>query len=254
MTKIKINSSFQIKVNWFTIVDMKVQDFYIFILFLFLVGCSSENPDDPFEPYNRAVFSFNDTLDHYIAEPVAKGYSAVVGPDGRMMITNFFNNLSEPLRAFNDLLQFKFGKAFNDMERMAYNSTFGFLGFFDFADEATHIPLRQQDMGMTFAYYTNNAQTPYFMIPFIGPSNIRDTLGDITTLVITSNENYEEGEYGSQDTVSSSINRYSILNAVNKRANALKYEQLIQLQLDPYIAMKHAYENWRNQLFNELNS
>ena len=218
------------------------------------IGCSSDNPEDPFEPFNRTVFSFNDTLDHYVAEPIAKGYAYVAHPDLRAMITNFFNNLSEPLRAFNDLLQLNFVEAYDDMERMVANTTFGFLGFFDFADEAMHLPMRRQDMGMTFAYWTNNAQTPFLMIPFIGPSNVRDTLGDITTLVITSDTSYEDGDLGSQQTLSTHTNRFSILNAVNKRANALKYEQLLQLQLDPYIAIRHAYENSRNQLFSELNS
>ena len=133
------------------------------------IGCSSDNPEDPFEPFNRTVFSFNDTLDHYVAEPIAKGYAYVTHPDLRAMITNFFNNLSEPLRAFNDLLQLNFVEAYDDMERMVANTTFGFLGFFDFADEAMHLPMRRQDMGMTFAYWTNNAQTPFLMIPFIGP-------------------------------------------------------------------------------------
>lgn len=219
-----------------------------------LVSCSSDNPDDPLEPFNRTVFSFNDTLDTYIAKPVAKGYVFVVNSDARHMITNFFNNLSEPLRAFNDILQLKFDKAFDDMERMAANTTFGVLGFFDFADEALNIPMRKQDMGMTFAYWTNNASTPFVMVPFFGPSNVRDLLGDITTNVITSDADYEEGEFGSQDTTSSQINRFSILNLINNRANALKYEQLFQLQLDPYIAMKHAYENGRNNLFITLNS
>lgn len=218
------------------------------------VGCSSENPDDPFEPFNRTVFTFNDTLDHYITEPIAKGYAYIVHPDLRSMITNFFNNLSEPLRAFNDLLQLNFVEAYDDMERMVANTTLGFFGFYDFADEALHVPMRRQDMGMTFAYWTDNASTPFLMIPFVGPSNVRDTLGDITTLVVTSDTSYDEGDYGSQQTLSTRTNTLSILNAVNKRANALKYEQLFQLQLDPYIAMKHAYENSRNQLFSELNS
>ena len=75
------------------------------------IGCSSDNPDDPFEPFNRTVFSFNDTLDHYVAEPVAKGYVYVTHPDLRHMITNFFNNLSEHLRALNDLLQLNYVEA-----------------------------------------------------------------------------------------------------------------------------------------------
>ena len=217
-------------------------------------GCSSDNPDDPLEPFNRTVFSFNDTLDHYIAKPVAKGYVAVVHADGRSMITNFFNNLSEPLRAFNDLLQLKFDKAADDMERMIANTTIGVFGFFDFADEALNIPMRRQDMGMTFAYWTNNTSTPFLMIPLYGPSNVRDFLGDITTNILTDDTSYQEGEYGSQSSTRSQTNTLSILNLVNNRANALKYEQLMLLQVDPYIAMKHAYENGRDQLFRELNS
>lgn len=218
------------------------------------IGCSSDNPDDPFEPFNRTVFSFNNTIDEYLATPVAKGYTYVAHSDLRAMFTNFFNNLSEPLRALNDLLQLHFVEAIDDMERMVANTTFGFLGFFDFADEAMHVPMRRQDMGMTFAYWTDNAQTPFLMIPFVGPSNVRDTLGDITTLIITTDTSYEEGDYGSQQSLNTRTNRFSILNAINNRANSLKYEQLFKLQLDPYIAMRHAYVNSRNQLFRELNS
>lgn len=245
---------------------MKVLKFGIICGLLTLFpGCSSDNPDDPLEPFNRTVFTFNDTLDQYISKPIAKGYVAVVPADGRSMITNFFNNLKEPLRALNDLLQLNFDKAVDDMERMVANTTIGVFGFFDFADEALNIPMRRQDMGMTFAYWTNNASTPFLMIPFSGPSNVRDFLGNITTSNIVSLDQYQNIELGIQKSRSITLgkrengifvgtNRYTILNMVNTRANALKYEQLMLLQLDPYIAMKHAYENGRDQLFRELNS
>tara|TARA_X000000950_G_scaffold255149_1_gene319505 strand:- start:147 stop:839 length:693 start_codon:yes stop_codon:yes gene_type:complete len=230
---------------------MDVLKFIVFsLLFLNLSGCS-DNPEDPLEPFNRGVYTFNDTLDHYIAEPIAKGYVYIVPSDGRLMVTNFYSNLREPFRALNDFLQLKFDKVVDDLDRFVFNTTFGVLGLFDIADEALSIPKRNQDMGMTIAYWTNNAPSTFIMLPFYGPSTIRDTAGKIITDITTTEVDYQEGEYGNLTTTTS---RWSILDDVNSRANLLRYERLMHLQLDPYIAIRHSYISGRNNLFNELNS
>lgn len=246
---------YHIQENWYTIVDMKELNILLTTTFLLFLTACSNNPDDPLEPFNRAMYSFNDTLDHYIAEPIAKGYNYITPAEARSMITNFFNNLTEPLRAANDLLQLKFTKAFDDMERMIANSTFGVFGLFDFADDVLSIPMRKQDMGMTLAYWTNNSPSTFIMIPFAGPSTLKNTLGGIITSISTSNLNYgNDIVFGSESKFLMRINRFTILNSINKRAQNLKYEQLMHLQLDPYIAVRQSYINSRNQLYRELNT
>lgn len=220
-------------------------------LFVF-TGCSN-NPEDPLEPFNRSVFSFNETLDHYIAEPIAQGYAHVVPSDARSMITNFFNNLQEPVHVVNELLQFKFFKAVDDTERFVFNTSFGVLGFFDIADETLNLPLRPQTLATTFSYWTNNAPSTYIVLPILGPSTLRNTAADAISAVVSMDTNQVDIDGKSNRSVNYAINPFSILKQVNTRANLLKYSQLMELQLDPYIATKQHYLNQQNQLYRKLN-
>src|SRR5690606_41046294 len=90
---------------------------------------------DPFEPVNRAVYTFNDRFDRYLARPVARGYRAVVPRPVRTGVSNFFANLWEPAIMVNNLLQGKFADAGSDLARFVTNSTLGVLGIFDVATD-----------------------------------------------------------------------------------------------------------------------
>lgn len=130
---------------------------------------------DPFESFNRTMFSFNEWLDEYIARPAAKGYQAVTPQVVDLGITNFFKNLGEVENTANNLLQMKFEGAGVSVSRFAMNST---IGWFGLVDVATHAGLqeREEDFGQTLGYW-GVPNGPYLMLPFLGPSTIRDGVG-----------------------------------------------------------------------------
>lgn len=131
---------------------------------------------DPWEGMNRAVFKFNDTLDGYLLKPTAKGYRAITPDLVETGFTNFFSNLFEIRNVVNDVLQWKWGHASNNTGRFLVNSTLGIGGFFDVASHMSLEKLDDEDFGQTLAHWGVN-DGPYFVIPFLGPSTVRDTAG-----------------------------------------------------------------------------
>ncbi|MCX7187651.1 MAG: VacJ family lipoprotein, partial [Proteobacteria bacterium] len=116
---------------------MSIKKTYPLLISLALVGCASTggpaNPKDPWEPYNRSMYKFNDAVDKAVLKPVAQGYGTVMPEFGKTMVTNFFSSLDDILVTINDVLQFKFSQAASDGTRVLFNSTFGLLGFFNVA-------------------------------------------------------------------------------------------------------------------------
>jgi len=130
---------------------------------------------DPFEPFNRAMFTFNEKFDQWLLKPVAKGYDWVMPDVAQQGVGNFFSNLIQPRVAVNDLLQGKFAQSGNDIGRFLVNSTVGILGFIDVA-KSVGLELNEEDWGQTFAAW-GMRDGPYFVWPIIGPRYARDTLG-----------------------------------------------------------------------------
>lgn len=136
------------------------------------VPAAEEGNHDPVERVNRGVFWFNDQLDIYVLEPVAKGWDAVVPRRVQHAVANFFGNLRFPVVAVNDLLQAKLVHAGGDVARFAVNTTVGGLGFFD---PASQVGLEQhdEDFGQTLGVWGVPAG-PYLVLPLVGPSSLRD--------------------------------------------------------------------------------
>lgn len=136
---------------------------------------SAQEESDPWQGYNRAVFEFNETLDEYVAKPVALGYQAVTPDFVDTGISNFFSNLEDVLIIVNDVFQLKPIQALSDTGRFLINSTLGLFGFFDVA---SHFGLEKhnEDLGQTLGYWGVGAG-PYVVLPVLGPSNLRDTFG-----------------------------------------------------------------------------
>lgn len=139
-----------------------------------LVSASDENVD-PWQGFNRSVFEFNETLDAYVAKPVAQGYQAITPQFLDTGISNFFSNLEDVLIVANDVFQLKPVQALSDTGRFLINSTIGLLGFFDVA---SHIGLikHNEDLGQTLGYW-GVGSGPYVMLPVLGPSSVRDAFG-----------------------------------------------------------------------------
>jgi phospholipid-binding lipoprotein MlaA len=146
-----------------------------------LAGCAgtqSRNTDpvrDPWEGYNRKIHAFNTGFDKAIARPIARGYDAITPDPIQRGIGNFFRNLNYPVTGLNQLLQGKFSEFGESTERFLANTIFGLLGFVDVATRGD-IPQHDEDFGQTLAVW-GWEESRYFVLPFLGPRTIRDTLG-----------------------------------------------------------------------------
>lgn len=131
--------------------------------------------DDPWASLNRPIFRFNDGLDRYVLEPVARGYDFVLPGFAKSGVSNFFSNLWFPVVFTNCVLQAKPLEATQSLTRFFVNTTVGVGGLFDVASHA-ELPAPNEDFGQTLGYWGVHPG-PYLVIPFLGPSNIRDTVG-----------------------------------------------------------------------------
>lgn len=140
-----------------------------------LAGCAgpARNPQDPFEPFNRGVFKFNDAVDRAALKPAATAYKNVTPSFLQTGVNNFFGNLSDLWSSVNNLLQGKGEDGMNDLTRFTMNSTFGILGLLDIASEAG-LRKHNEDFGQTLGHW-GVPSGPYLMLPLLGPSTVRDT-------------------------------------------------------------------------------
>lgn len=136
---------------------------------------AEEQDPDPWEGFNRKVFAFNETLDKYIAKPVAEGYQFITPEPVDQSVSAFFSNLGDVLVIVNDLGQLKFAQAASDTARFLINTTVGFFGFFDVASRIG-LEKHNEDFGQTLGFW-GVGTGPYLMLPVLGPSTVRDTGG-----------------------------------------------------------------------------
>lgn len=143
---------------------------------LALAGCAStpHNPKDPFEHFNRAMFSFNDAVDQAALKPAATVYRSVLPSFAQTGIGNFFGNLGDVWTAVNNLLQGKVADGMSDVMRVAVNSTFGLGGVLDIGSEAG-LTRHKEDFGQTLGTW-GVGSGPYVVLPLLGSSTMRDTL------------------------------------------------------------------------------
>jgi phospholipid-binding lipoprotein MlaA len=195
---------------------------------------------DPLEPINRFFFHFNDKLYYWILKPVAKTYAAIFPEELQIGFRNFFNNLKTPARAVNSLLQGNVRDSFNEVARFALNSTVGIVGLGDFAKDAFDLHSSYEDLGQTFAYYGAGGGF-YINWPFLGPSNLRDSLGLLGDTYL-----HPLFWIDAEDGV---IIGAKAFEKINYTALTLgDYELFTQTALDPYAAVKDAYQQYRNGL------
>ncbi len=197
-----------------------------------LGGCATHNPADPLEPYNRAMFSFNEKVDKVVLKPVAVGYRNVTPKPVRRGVTNFFGNLSDVWSTGNDFLQGHVAMGFNGIMRVSVNTVFGVFGLIDVA---TPLGLYRQptDFGLTLARW-GVGSGPYIVLPLFGPSTLRDATGTVVHAV------YDPSLQLSNNT--QTRDAMLVLNTVNQRANLLSTTDLLQqIALDPYLFTRDAY-------------
>jgi len=202
-------------------------------------GPAEEKPEiaDPLEPFNRAMYHFNDKLYFWVLKPVAQGYGKVVPEKGRIGVNHFFSNLAFPVRFINSLLQANFSGAATELGRFIINTVWGIGGFLDPASSPDiNLSPKEADFGQTLGIY-GVGQGFYLHWPFLGPSSPRDTVGtagDIFTHpFIFLNPLY----------VSLGVRAYDRINDTSLKIG--DYESLTQAAIDPYVAIRDAYVQYR---------
>jgi phospholipid-binding lipoprotein MlaA len=206
-----------------------------------LAGCSTvQTPSrqDPWEGFNRSVFTFNDKVDQYALKPVAQGYVKITPQPVRDSVTNFFSNIGDVYIAANNLLQLKIADGVGDIMRIVINTVFGVGGLFDVATLAK-LPKHDNDLGLTLGYY-GIPSGPYLVLPLFGPSTVRDAAGYVG--------NYFANPISYIDSDAISWSLWGV-QLVNTRANLLNASDVLEgAALDKYSFVRNAYLQRRQYL------
>jgi phospholipid-binding lipoprotein MlaA len=201
---------------------------------MLLQGCASlkgPDPTDPLEPLNRKITAFNDMADDVVLRPVAVVYGQYLPTAVRMGIGNFFSNQSDVMSFFNSLAQLKFDLAAKNAMRVGINSTLGIGGILDWAT-LLKIDKHKEDFGQTLSFW-GVSSGPYVVLPFFGPSTVRDSFGFYVDVKTDINQQLAD---------TSSRNVLSILRLTDKRERYLSLSDAVrQASLDPYTFTRDAY-------------
>lgn len=224
--------------------DQKRLALALIAICVLLTGCATA-PDrggaanDPLEPFNRRVHAFNDVFDRNIAQPVARGYNAVLPQPVNRGITNFFRNLGEVGVLVNSALQLKPRATVITANRLLINTTFGIVGVFDVARMMGARP-QDEDFGQTLGYWGADAG-PYLVLPFLGPSSVRDGTGRLV-----------DGWYDPINSIddTATLTGTTVLRVVDTRARLLGTTDLLgTAAVDPYAYTRDA---WLRRRVNQI--
>ena len=193
---------------------------------------------DPIEPINRAVLNFNFFIDDIAIRPLVKTYKFIAPDPVEKGVSNFFNNLKEPIRTVSFIFQGEFSKSFNSIGRFTIN-TITSLGTFDVASKIG-MEKNETDFGITLAK-GGVSSGPYIVIPIIGPSNLRDFSGDVVEYFIDPiSNNVPNREY------------IAIGSGLNERIEIdEQLDQVREVSSDRYEMIKSIYYQNRNAQLEE---
>lgn len=197
---------------------------------------------DPLEPWNRAMFTFNDRLYFWVLKPVAQGYIRVTPSFFRVGARNFFNHLETPIRFAGCLLQGKFKGAGTELARFILNTVWGGLGTWDAAAHFSDLAMAKEDVGQALGRY-GIGNGLYLVWPVFGPSTLRDTVGRI-------GERYlDPVGYLEPLAASAAATGFKTVNSTSFRIG--DYETVIKAAMDPYDAVRDGYLQFRRKQINE---
>lgn len=198
------------------------------------------NPQDPYEKINRKIHDFNMAFDATILKPPARVYKAMVPGPVRASIDNAYDNIHMLPTVANDILQAEWRYTIKDSWRFLINSTLGVAGFFDVASDMG-LPPHSNDLGLTFAKWGDKS-SPYVVIPFLGPSTIRDGFGAFFDFSI-----FMPYPYIRDDAVV-----YGLLGLryIDLRSQFFETDRLMAEALDKYAFIRDAYLQNRSYRIN----
>jgi len=197
---------------------------------------------DPLSPWNRAMFHFNDKLYFWLLKPLSRGYRAVIPTPVRSGVKNFFHNITMPIRMVSCLLQGKGRAASAELSRFLINSTVGVLGFGNPAKRWPELSPSEEDLGQTLGSYGIGSGF-YIVWPILGPSTIRDSVGMVGEWFLDPVSYVHPTE---------AYLEIWTLDKVNETSFRIgDYESLKEAAIDPYVAFRNAYIQYRKKKVEE---
>ncbi|NDK08824.1 hypothetical protein EOM39_06310 [Candidatus Gracilibacteria bacterium] len=226
----------------------------LLVFFLLLLGACAKHPQnkppdllddnydeevevyDPFESYNRLMFGFNDGLYNWVFFPIADAYGYIVPDFIETGLANFFHNLAFPVRAIGDIFQGNGEKLRRDTFFFVVNSTSS-LGLLDLRSDEEKAR-DSEDISQSLAYH-GVPSGAYLVLPFLGPSNVRNIFGMIGDVGLTPST-----YLGSPDSTIVGFTK-----EVNKTSRSNPYLEITKGAVDPYSAIRDAYnKNFQKRL------
>jgi len=211
------------------------------LLVLALGGCTVAKPrtDDPWEGFNRKMYTFNDAADKAVIRPVAAGYRKVTSANVRRVVSNFYDNIKMPITIANNVLQGDPKRAAKSTGRFLVNTTLGFAGLFDPASEM-NLPLDETDFGVTLAKW-GLPEGPYLVLPFVGSTTVRD----VWRLPVDQYFDPLQWYINEHDFRYNAEYLPSVFYLVTLRARGIEAEGLLEGVYDPYVFYRDAYRQRR---------
>ena len=216
-------------------------------MLLCMAGCATtapppeeRAPEDPWEPLNRNIHTFNRTLDRFTLRPIAKAYEKAVPSTVRLGVTNFSRNLRAPLNLINNFLQGQPRDGFTETGRFLANSTFGVLGIFDVATDMG-LERKPEDFGQTFAAW-GAPDGPYVVVPILGPRTLRDALAIPLNFLADPLLHYDN---------SSARDKLYFLRLIDVRHRLFPAEELVADSPDLYLTIRESYLQRRRFLIHD---
>jgi len=197
---------------------------------------------DPLSPWNRAMFHFNDKLYFWLLKPLSRGYRAVIPTPVRSGVKNFFRNITMPIRMVSCLLQGKGRAASAELSRFLINSTVGVFGFGNPAKRWPELSPSEEDLGQTLGRY-GIGNGFYIVWPVLGPSTLRDSVGMVGEWFLDPVSYVHPTE---------AYLEIWTLDKVNETSFRIgDYESLKEAAIDPYVAFRNAYIQYRKKKVEE---
>lgn len=211
-----------------------------------IYATESTNIADPFEPFNRAIFKFNDGVYRKVFKPVARTYSKIMPDPAERGIKNFFSNLKYPSRLAGNLLQGKFRGAARETGRFVVNTTAGLGGFFNPAGKIKALEESPEDIGQALGAW-GVGHGFYVVLPLLGPSSVRDFAGNMLDEIAETSPDPFSRLYTEETELA--LRATEVANNLPGLINL--YESIVRNAIDPYAALRDGYAQRRASLVEE---